>query len=293
MAQDGSPTAAANWRAAAADPNAAAALAERAAVLTGARYVEKRDRVALLQDYCRGKRVLDVGCVDHHADAWQKTDWLHGRLREVAGSLVGIDYEPLGIEELRRQGHDVMLLDITGDVGALRARGPFDVIVAGEVIEHLAEPQALFSLAAEVLDRDGVLVLTTPNPYAARRVRAGLAGRVWENVDHVTYAFPSGITELAARSGLQLSRYSTLDVPYSARALRSFRAGAVALSLRARGRRAPRPQGRWSIPVRENYMTPLDCLRVWWQRGQAQTGETAVYVVARPGITDDRLSRPQ
>jgi hypothetical protein len=63
----------------------------------------------------------------------------------------------------------------------------------------------LFELASSVLSNAGQLIITTPNPYAPTRVRAGQLGIVWENVDHIVYAFPSGIAELCDRHGLRLS----------------------------------------------------------------------------------------
>ena len=42
-------------------------------------------------------------------------------------------------------------------------------------------------------------------------MRAGQLGIVWENVDHVSYLFPSGVAELAERRGLVLAEAATVD----------------------------------------------------------------------------------
>ncbi len=41
----------------------------------------------------------------------------------------------------------------------------FDVIVAGEVIEHLVNPGRLLTNMRRHLKEDGVLIVTTPNPF--------------------------------------------------------------------------------------------------------------------------------
>jgi hypothetical protein len=61
------------------------------------------------------------------------------------------------------------------------------------------------------LSVDGELIITTPNPYAPHRVRAAQRGVVWETVDHILYAFPSGVAELAERHALVLAEAATID----------------------------------------------------------------------------------
>jgi hypothetical protein len=106
---------------------------------------------------------------------------------------------------MRSRGYEVVLHDLTSGLDPIAALGPFDVIVAGELFEHVEGLNLLFRLASSALSANGQLLITTPNPYAPARVRAGQLGIVWENVDHVVYAFPSGIAELCERHGLRLA----------------------------------------------------------------------------------------
>jgi Methyltransferase domain len=100
---------------------------------------------------------------------------------------------------------------VVGDVGAGRirghGRGRMDLVVAGEVIEHLDNPSALLTNVRPAPAREGRLVLITPNPYCLRLVMASLRGRVVESVDHIAYFFPSAIAELAYRAGYRLDRW--------------------------------------------------------------------------------------
>ena len=186
-------------------PNSPEAKRFRLATLAAAHAEPVPSRIGYLQDVVRGKRVLDVGCVAHDLETESAEVWLHRALASAADYCLGVDVLPDAIERLREAGYNVRLCDVTReDPGET-----FDVIVAGEVIEHLGAPAALFDAAGRMLAPGGRLVLTTPNPYYWKRTRnhIGLRPNRCENVDHVTMLFASGVAELAERAGLRLDRY--------------------------------------------------------------------------------------
>ncbi len=189
------------------EPSAAACLVARAATIRAAARAPVGDRATFVRDRCRDRRVLDIGCVAHDSTRATSISWLHAQIADVASELVGVDVLEAGIRALQAAGMNVICHDFSDGLGPFAEHEPYEVIVAGEVIEHLGSPEMLFRTASSLLAADGVLVLTTPNPYAPDRVRAGQRGVVHENVDHVLLAFPSGIAELAERAGLRLIEY--------------------------------------------------------------------------------------
>jgi 2-polyprenyl-3-methyl-5-hydroxy-6-metoxy-1,4-benzoquinol methylase len=209
-----------HWSSLAADPMDGAVLARRRATIAAARRDPIEDRTTYLCDLVRGRRALDVGVVDHDLRTDRSDRWLHGALAEAAAEIVGLDVVDDEVEELRRRGYDVRRLDITD--GEL-PDGRFDVVVAGEVIEHLARPGELFGAAARLLEPDGRLVLSSPNPYAAWRVVQHLRGDLQENADHVVYVDAWGIAEFAERAGMRLESF---------RGIRTRTPGAKAAALR-------------------------------------------------------------
>ncbi len=193
------------WFEIATQPNSAEAKRFRLATLAAAHAAPVTSRIAYLQQLVRGRRVLDVGCVAHDVETEAAAEWLHRALAAAASYCLGVDVLPEPVARLREAGYNVRLCDITReDVGER-----FDVIVAGEVIEHLGAPAALFDAAATILAPGGRLVLTTPSPFYWKRIRnhIGLRPNRCENVDHVTMLFPSGVAELAERARLRLDRY--------------------------------------------------------------------------------------
>jgi SAM-dependent methyltransferase len=247
-----------SWRDVADDPYSTAARAHRDAVLQRAFVVERRTRDHVLVELCRGRRVLDLGCVGTDVPPWR----LHRQLASVATEIVGADFDSAGVWEMRDAGYDVIEADISGDTSEIEARGQFDVVNAGELIEHVNAPIDVFRLGSRTLTPHGSLVITTPNPYSPVRARRGARRETWESVDHVAYYPPSGIAELAERAGMTLTMATTVDgPPLSRRRL-----------VRYLGRRLRREPDDLSL---------LDAL-IHVLRGRGgQLGETAIFVVSK------------
>jgi SAM-dependent methyltransferase len=178
------------------------------------RVVERNPRVLEL---CAGKRVAHIGFVDS-PDLEQKLErgtWLHAHVREVASSLVGIDVAEDGVHWAVGAGYEAYVADAQS-TDALRALElePFDVIVAGEVLEHLDAPGPFMS-ALHVLARpDGMLVLTTPNAYRALNFLAPFSGGELINGDHTAWHSPLTLRNLLDRGGWELDELSYYLDPF-------------------------------------------------------------------------------
>ena len=196
-----SPLHSGHWSTFASDPMDPAAISHRRSAINAARRPTITDRTSFLRDSVRGRRLLDIGVVDHALISNRSDRWLHGQLAEVAAWSLGVDVLDEPVRQLREQGYNVECIDITAGG---RPDGAFDVIVAGEVAEHLGNVGGLFDAAADLLAPAGRFLLTTPNPFAIWRVYQHLRGRPHENVDHVTYLGAWGVAELADRAGLRL-----------------------------------------------------------------------------------------
>src|SRR5262245_10505242 len=144
------------WTDLADDPNDPSALVHRAATLRAAWRAPIADRIAFLEERCRDRRVLDIGCVAHDVARMDSPTWLHGRLARVASSCLGVDVLEAGVREMKARGYDVLAHDVLGSgAGPIAQFAPFDVIVAGELIEHVEHVGALFELARATLSASG------------------------------------------------------------------------------------------------------------------------------------------
>jgi len=164
------------------------------------------DRIELIQRYCKGKKVLDVGCVGHTVPPGHPL-WLHKRIAEVAGHVLGIDIEAEKVKELRKQGYNVIVADaLNRDLGE-----KFDVIVAGQIIEHLDNPGIFLENMKKHLLDNGILIITTDNAHGAMFIKDYLLKRPNINPQHCMFFSRETITELLRRHDFEILEFYYYD----------------------------------------------------------------------------------
>lgn len=192
----------------------------------------KRDGVlAWVVPRIAGKDVLDVGCVEHSLDRRNRERvWVHDVLRQNAGSLLGIDIACEDIERLHGLGYNVVCENAEGfDLGAT-----FDVIFAGELIEHLANPGTFLECCRQHLRDDGTLILTTPNAFSVYRLFSTI-GRwtndPYANAEHTCWYSPRVLQSLLRRYGFAIRETCFVDFPYVAPRLKHRLTGCLSTLL--------------------------------------------------------------
>jgi SAM-dependent methyltransferase len=185
-----------------------------------ARYIEYvsglralRTKDELLVTLARRRKVLDLGCIDHSAEtALDLGDaWLHSQLREVAEKLVGIDLLADDAATLNERGYDIRIADVEHlDLGET-----FDLVVAGDLIEHLSNPGLFLDSVARHLEPDGALVVTTPNPFNVEQFAQALfRNEVRANLEHTMWLDPRVMHELVARSPFEIVDFHWIDTRF-------------------------------------------------------------------------------
>src|SRR5689334_3900050 len=98
------------------------------------------------------RRVLDLGCATGATGKALKA-------RQPA-HVTGIEIEPEYAEEAKRHLDEV----IVGDVEARpEVHGPFDALIAADVLEHLKDPWGALHHYAQLLEPRGTAVVSLPN----------------------------------------------------------------------------------------------------------------------------------
>jgi trans-aconitate methyltransferase len=177
------------------------------------------DRFTFVTDLCRGRSVLDLGALDETAYQLKRGrgTWLHEAIAAVARQVIGVDSSDAVPEGGLRTGpnSEIQRADITnlGEFVSTRGFTP-DVIVAGEVIEHLPDPlHFLHALGSIDLLRGRTLVITTPNATAVHNVAVGILSRESTHNDHLCILSYKTLNTLLKRAGLT----SWEIIPYYAR----------------------------------------------------------------------------
>lgn len=160
------------------------------------------DRVPFLLERCRDRRVIHLGFVDTGLAALKRDDstWLHSRLASSARELVGLDLDAAGVADAEAAGFEAYEADCQSS-DSLRGLGiaPGEVVLAGELIEHLERPGDFLDAVHEIVAPDGRLILTTPNAFSLLNVVASLAQREIVNPDHVSWYSATTLETLLGR----------------------------------------------------------------------------------------------
>ena len=125
------------------------------------------EREALFKRYVGGpgRRVLDLGC----RDGALTRAYLDGN------EVVGFDADREALAAAARVGIETHWADLDQPLEVPDAS--FDVVVAGELLEHLRDPQALVAEIRRVLRPGGTLVASVPNAYRLKGRLRFLLGR--------------------------------------------------------------------------------------------------------------------
>jgi len=136
---------------------------------------------------------------------------MHGVLRHAGFETYGIDIDATTIDYLRSVGVQNVFTQSAEELD--RPEGPFDTIVGGEVIEHLANPGQFLVRAKRHLAPNGRIVLTTPNPFSLMYILFGTLKfpNTSPNPQHVAWFCPGTMAALAERSGLAVSQVVPID----------------------------------------------------------------------------------
>ena len=135
---------------------------------------ERRHRAhaKLLAAAGSGNRVLDVGC---------SSGYLSRPLSERGSTIVGLELDPEAAREAEQWCERVLVGDLETMELPLEP-GSFDVVLCGDVIEHLRAPRAALARLRPFLKPGGRLVVSTPN-VANWAIRLSLLAGRWRYTD--------------------------------------------------------------------------------------------------------------
>lgn len=129
------------------------------------------ERVELFRRYVGGpgRHVLDLGCRD-------------GALTQAyagGNEIVGVDADREALAEAQKLGIETRWADL--DDALPFESGTFDIVVAGELLEHLRDPRSVVSEVLRVLRAGGTFVGSVPNAYRLKNRLRFLRGLKPEN----------------------------------------------------------------------------------------------------------------
>lgn len=158
-------------------------------------------RIKMALPHIRGD-VLDLGCGQ-------------GKLLEFLSphqGYLGVDVDENMVRYLRQTFPDRTFIQQDLERQELCITQKFDTVVMLAILEHLADPQALFARMATWLKPGGAVVLTTPTPLGHRihwiGARIGLFYREAAD-EHKAMYDQKSLLSLFQRHKFQMSHYKT------------------------------------------------------------------------------------
>lgn len=185
------------------------------------------DRTGFILERCKGKVVLDIGA----------SGYMHEAIVSVAKKCYGIDRPPNidGWSDIlpRIMSKDLWGIDLDDqplkELTALREQiDEVELIICGEVLEHLSNPGRFLEALQEVFKVPGhnvsdilscipaaQTVFTVPNAFSAiarRRLEKDMLENV--NIDHVAWYSPRTLKTLLERAGYEIKQWACYNGPW-------------------------------------------------------------------------------
>lgn len=174
------------------------------------------NREEFILDRVKGKLCLHLGCIgETGASSARKVKriqhLLHYRIAQCAEFVVGVDHDKDTIDALKHS-NDLGTL-VYGDVENIKCIDlpckTFDVIVAGDLIEHLSNPGRMLESVRSCMTRESSLLVSVPHAFGLPNYLRFICGRFREGPDHVACYNIYSLSNLLARYGFSVLEFHT------------------------------------------------------------------------------------
>lgn len=150
--------------------------------------------------------ILHIGCAQFY-DIPDRC--FHLKLKACSSNIYGIDLDEDGLRALKQYGVDNLYYCDAEKIDELNLNMQFDIIIAGEIIEHLNNAGSFLRNVTRLMHKGSKLILTTPNSFALRRHIWAYFNRESESENHTFLFHPHGIELLLSRFNLHITDFYT------------------------------------------------------------------------------------
>ncbi len=157
----------------------------------------------LKKRFGRELRILDIACNDGYL----------AQIYSKYGSVSGIDLNEEAVKKAKASGIDAVVADVF-DMDTVFSGKKFDVIIAGDIIEHVFDTDLFLKKIYAVLDMNGTILLSTPNLVSLGRRIMALFGKNpfcefsgkkdGINVGHIRYYTFADLEKQLAETGFSM-----------------------------------------------------------------------------------------
>jgi 2-polyprenyl-3-methyl-5-hydroxy-6-metoxy-1,4-benzoquinol methylase len=156
----------------------------------------------------KGRRLLDVGAA-------------HGYLAEALGTqgfrVTGIEADSVLAKEAAKHCEEIFVLDLDGPLPTFAE--PFDIIIFGDVLEHLKDPLVVLRTLSANLRDTGAVIISLPNIANIYARLSLLLGRfdyqdrgIFDRT-HLRFFTRKTFRQFLSDAGLQVDLLTTTPIP--------------------------------------------------------------------------------
>ena len=161
----------------------------------------------------KNKKILDVGCTDM-PNIRIDNNFLHKKICENVNKKVkvlGVDYNKNKIKKMQSKGYNCINANILEKFTSQK----FDLIIAGEIIEHIPDQNTFISSLKNLLSKKGKIIITTPNPNGIMSVLGyWLCKNERGGEGHVLWQSPKTLKLLCLKNQLLVKKVYHCDWDY-------------------------------------------------------------------------------
>ncbi len=179
--------------------------------------LKDQTRLEKILDICRNKRVIHIGCADHLPLIQEKiatNKWLHKLLLENTASCIGIDNNSEAVSFIR----DTLLLDnvycadLEHDNMDFILKENWDVLILGEIIEHVENPVQFLKIIKKVFEGSvKKILITSPNVFNIHTIKEIKNSVENINTNHNYWFSPYTLSRIVHKSGFKNIEFSFAD----------------------------------------------------------------------------------
>jgi 2-polyprenyl-3-methyl-5-hydroxy-6-metoxy-1,4-benzoquinol methylase len=173
-------------------------------------------RMELFSAACRGRKVLHLGCSSgrYIQDRITRGTFLHEILSKQASHLAGLDLDKDSLATMTSLGYTNLYHGNAEELDHSGIHDHFEVIVAGDLLEHITRPGSFLDSAKGLLSPGGQLILSTNNAFGLHYQIKRWLGRYEEHFEHVCFYSPETLVHLFERHGYRVtSLFGAFTVP--------------------------------------------------------------------------------
>ncbi len=159
-------------------------------------------KFARIDQLISNKEVLDCGCAGHVINSFEEYQGTSNAIHQkYAKYILGVDIWKEEVEKRQAMGVNM----VCADVETMDFKRTFDAVIAGDLIEHLANPGLFLNKANKHLKIGGLLYLCTPNPTSLNNItRTILGAKINVHPEHCTWYDFNTLKQILSRYGFNI-----------------------------------------------------------------------------------------